>query len=94
MKRADIIIVTKAPPGITSGEMESVRSELNADGARKRIWFTTLAYEKPVPLFFGTPMRGITAETTVLLVTGIAEPGPLGSIPFRYLRPGYTAVIS
>lgn len=79
VQRADIIIVTKAPPGITTGEMESVRRELDAAGAGKRIWFTALAYELPVPLFFGTPMRGITAGTTVLLVTGIAEPGPLAT---------------
>lgn len=79
MRRADIIIVTKAPPGITPGEMESVRSELREAGAGQGIWFTALAYEMPVPLFFGTPMRGITAGTTVLLVTGIAEPGPLAA---------------
>ncbi len=79
LQRADIIIVTKAPPGITPGEMESVRRELASAGAGKRIWFTALAYEMPVPLFFGTPMRGITAGTTVLLVTGIAEPGPLAT---------------
>lgn len=79
MKRADVIIVTKTPSGITPGEMESVRREINEAGADKRIWFTSLAYEKPVPLFFGTSMRGITSGTTVLLVTGIAEPGPLAA---------------
>lgn len=79
MQRADMIIVSKSPPGITPVEMESVRSELREAGTDKRIWFTTLAYEKPVPLFFGTPMRGITAGTSVLLVTGIAEPGPLAA---------------
>jgi tetraacyldisaccharide 4'-kinase len=79
MRRADIIIVSKAPPGITQGAMESVRRELREAGANQGIWFTSLAYEKPVPLFFGTPMRGINAGTTVLLVTGIAEPGPLAA---------------
>ena len=79
MTRADIIIVTKAPPEISRSGMESVRSELREAGAGQGIWFTSLAYEMPVPLFFGTPMRGITAGTTVLLVTGIAEPGPLAA---------------
>ena len=79
MKRADIIIVTKAPRGVTAGEMEAVRNELQRAGAVQPVWFTTLAYEKPVPLFFGTPMRGITSATTVLLVTGIAQPGPLAA---------------
>jgi tetraacyldisaccharide 4'-kinase len=77
IKRAEIIIVTKAPPQISAGEMEAVRRELTTAGAGRNIYFTTLAYNRPVPLFFGTPLRGITAETTVLLVTGIAEPGPL-----------------
>ena len=79
MSRADIIIVTKAPHDISGSEMESVRSELRETGAGQGIWFTALAYDMPVPLFFGTPMRGITAGTTVLLVTGIAEPGPLAA---------------
>lgn len=77
IRRAELIIVTKAPSQITAGEMEAVRSELNAAGTGQSIWFTTLSYDKPVPLFFGTPLRGITADTSVLLVTGIAEPGPL-----------------
>jgi len=77
IKRAEIIIVTKAPPQVSAGDMEAVRRELTTAGAGRNIYFTTLAYNRPVPLFFGTPLRGITAETTVLLVTGIAEPGPL-----------------
>lgn len=77
IKRADIIIVTKAPSQITAGEMEAIRRDLTEAGAGKSIYFTTFAYDRPVPLFFGTALRGITAGTTVLLVTGIAEPGPL-----------------
>ncbi len=79
IKRADIIIVTKSPSRVSPDEMEAVRRELSETGASQSIYFTTFAYEKPVPLFFGTPMRGITAGTTVLLVTGIAEPGPLAT---------------
>lgn len=79
IKRAGMIIVTKVPPGVKPEEREAVRGELLAAGAGQSIWFTTLAYEKPVPLFFGTPMRGINTGTTVLLVTGIAEPGPLAA---------------
>lgn len=79
MRRADMTVVTKTPATVTPGEMEAVRRELIAAGAGHDIWFTTLAYEKPVPLFFGTPMRGINAGTTVMLVTGIAEPAPLAA---------------
>lgn len=77
MKRADIIIVTKSPSGVSPEEMESVRRELSEAGAVQSIYFTTFAYEKPVPLFYGTPMRGISAGTKVLLVTGIADPSTL-----------------
>jgi tetraacyldisaccharide 4'-kinase len=79
MERADIIIVTKSPSRVSPGEMETVRRELSEAGATQSIYFTTLAYEKPVPLFFGTPMRGINPETTVLLVTGIADPSTLAA---------------
>ena len=79
MERADIIIVTKSPSQVSHGEMEAVSKELSAAGAVRSIYFTTLAYEKPVPLYFGTPMRGINSETTVLLVTGIADPSTLAA---------------
>jgi tetraacyldisaccharide 4'-kinase len=76
-KRADIIIVTKAPAKITGDEKEAIRKELVAAGAGQEIFFTTLAYGRAVPLFPDTPMREISPETTVLLLTGIAEPLPL-----------------
>lgn len=78
MKRADIIVVTKSPSQVSPGEMETVRRELSEAGAAQSIYFTTFAYEKPVPLFYGTPMRAITeVGTAVLLVTGIADPATL-----------------
>lgn len=73
--RADIIIVTKVPPGTTSEEMAAIREELMAAGARN-IFFTRLTYEKPVPLFDGG-RRELTGTSSVLLVSGIASPGPL-----------------
>ncbi len=79
MKRADIIIVTKSPSRVSPGEMEAVRRELTEAGATQSIYFTTFAYEKPVPLFYGTPMRGISPGTNVLLVTGIADPSTLAT---------------
>jgi tetraacyldisaccharide 4'-kinase len=88
MERADIIIVTKSPSQVSRGEMDAVSRELSAAGTARSIYFTTLAYDKPVPLFFGTPMRGITSETTVLLVTGIADPATL----VAYLLPICTRV--
>jgi len=76
MRRADIIIVTKVPPETTSAEMEAVKGELKA-GARQSIYFTTLAYGNPVPLFPDTPPQTLTEDSSVLMVTGIANPVPM-----------------
>lgn len=80
MKRADIIIVTKTPKGITEEETDLIRREISP-GPRQSLFFTSLAYRKPVPLF-SSAEREITAGTAILLVTGIAEPAPL----LGYLR--------
>ncbi len=76
LKRADIIIVTKTPPKATAEEKETVIRELEDAGAPESIFFTKLVYEKPVSLFSGN-RREITPATSVLLVTGIADPSPL-----------------
>mgnify|MGYP001331238792 CR=1 FL=1 len=88
MSRADIIIVTKVPPEAPSSEMDAVKRELEA-GARKSIYFTTLAYGNPVPLLQETPPQSITPDSSVLLVTGIANPAPMVS----YLSSLCTGVI-
>ena len=75
IKRADIIIVTKVPPGVTGGEMNRIRDEMSTTGDQS-VFFTGLAYQKPVPLFGGDG-REIKSTTTVLLITGIADPAPL-----------------
>ncbi len=78
MRRADIIIVTKVPPEATPAEMDAVKAELKAE-AGQSIYFTTLAYGNPVPLFPDTPPQTVIAETSVLMVTGIANPAPMAS---------------
>ncbi len=80
MKRADIIIVTKTPRGITEEETDLIRREISP-GPRQSLFFTSLAYRKPLPLF-SPAKREIDTGTAILLVTGIAEPAPL----LGYLR--------
>jgi tetraacyldisaccharide 4'-kinase len=76
LKRADIIIVTKTPGETSTGERETVHKELVSFGAPDEIFFTTLSYEKPKALF--NPFsQEISRSTSVLLVTGIADPSPL-----------------
>ena len=78
IKRADIILVTKAPPETSPAEMDAIKRELKA-GARQSIYFTTLAYGNLVPLFPETPQQTVTPDSSVLLVTGIANPDPIAS---------------
>jgi tetraacyldisaccharide 4'-kinase len=75
LKRADVIIVSKVPPGITPEEMKRVKETMKITGG-KSIFFTRLLYGKPVPLFVRAG-RTITRKTDVVLVTGIADPAPM-----------------
>jgi tetraacyldisaccharide 4'-kinase len=74
--RASVVIVTKTPRAATEAAREEVRSELLAAGTPASIFFTTLAYGKPSNLY-SDRTAVITRNTSVLLVTGIANPLPL-----------------
>jgi len=78
-KRADIIIVTKTPAGISTEEKEKIRKELSPL-PQQELFFTSLEYGDLQPVFENnsTDLPGkITEETVILLVTGIANPLPL-----------------
>jgi tetraacyldisaccharide 4'-kinase len=75
LKRADVIIVSKVPPGTTPEELKWVKETMNITGEQS-IFFTGLIYGKPVPLFVRAG-RTITRKTEVVLVTGIADPAPM-----------------
>jgi tetraacyldisaccharide 4'-kinase len=81
VKRADIIIVTKAPAGVSREERDTVIGEIRAAGATAPVYFTTLAYGNPRHLFSET-VRNITPDSHLLMVTGIASPAPMA----EYLR--------
>lgn len=66
--RADIIIVTKCPAGITQEEAEAVKRELQLRTGQ-RVFFSAIDYE-PLSL----PKL---EQKSVLLFTGIANPQPL-----------------
>ena len=76
VKRADMIIVTKAPQNSSRSGMEQVRKELTAAGAGEQVYFTTLVYGRLRHLFSNS-VREITRGTSILLVTGIANPAPI-----------------
>ncbi len=76
IRRADTVIVTKTPMQATEAARAEVRKELLSAGANESIFFTTLAYGKLSHLF-SNRTRELTGETSILLVTGIANPLPL-----------------
>lgn len=74
-RRADIIIVTKCAPQLTPAEAGAIRAEL-APGPAQRLFFTTMDYGDIYPALPG-PARSLGRDLDVVLVTGIARPGPL-----------------
>ncbi len=80
-ERADILIVTKTPETIASGERTQIISMLARD--HQRTFFSSLRYLEPAPVFPGGPARPPDGDNlAILLVTGIANPTPL----FDHLR--------
>ena len=76
MRRADMIIVTKVPPGISNDDADIVREEITSRASRQ-LFFSTLEYGELKPVFPGKKDKRITKNTGVVLVTGIADPAPL-----------------
>ncbi len=76
-KRAEMIIVTKCPENLDQDFSSRVRESLRLT-AGQQVFFTKLAYECPYHLF-SQEKRELNGGDTVLLVTGIANPGPMMS---------------
>lgn len=74
-KRADVIVVTKCPPGMLPGEKEQITKEI-APLSHQKIFFTTTVYSNPYHII-NKAERTITVNDEVLLVCGIADPLPL-----------------
>ncbi|NTS43458.1 tetraacyldisaccharide 4'-kinase [Flavisolibacter sp. BT320] len=74
-QRAEIIVVTKCPVGLSEEEKGAIISEIDPVKGQE-IYFTTIAYGTPYHIT-SRNMVSIGNETEVLLVTGIANPKPL-----------------
>ena len=74
-RRAQVIIVTKCPPDLSLSEKNKLIKEIKPAG-NQQIFFTAISYGKPYQLITGAAWMA-TKFTEVLLVTGIASPGPL-----------------
>ena len=77
--RAEVVIVTKCPPGLPPAQQAAVASRVRRY-ARPGVpvLFSAYTYAPPQPLTAAARALGApVAATNVLLLTGIAQPGPL-----------------
>lgn len=71
-KRAQIIVVTKCDPSLSIEEKEKLIREIRPKEGQS-VFFTTIQYDTPYHILTKSPCS-IGDETSVLLVTGIANP--------------------
>lgn len=73
-KRADCIVVTRTPDGISDQEKEKISKELSP-GSHQQLYFSSLVYENPEPCFDENPLSSEQLSgLQVVLFTGIADP--------------------
>jgi tetraacyldisaccharide 4'-kinase len=82
-KRADVILVSKCPEGLTKAEKEAIIQQIRwYANPLTPVYFTTIRYGQPVP--FGKPEDAF--QGPVLLVSGLANARPLE----KYVQQTYT----
>lgn len=81
-KRADIICVTKSPDNLMTDDINNIEAEVKRY-SNKKMFFTSIRYTDIKPLFSYPESGEITLQNIsggsfgVVLVTGIASPGPI-----------------
>ncbi|WP_316793535.1 tetraacyldisaccharide 4'-kinase [Pedobacter frigoris] len=80
-KRAQALLVTKAPADISAEQRLACKRKF-ANDEGQMLSFSFLNYQDLVPLFTKSDPLAVTPDTSVFLLTGIANPKPLLS----YLR--------
>ncbi|MFT3827769.1 MAG: tetraacyldisaccharide 4'-kinase [Chitinophagaceae bacterium] len=75
-RRAEILVVTKCPPGLSEEEREAIRKEINPL-PHQHLFFSCIRYGLPYHITGKAVQTTITDKTEVLLVSGIANPAPL-----------------
>lgn len=87
MRRADIIVVSKCPEGMTEDDFEKAAARLPLSG-HQQLFFSRMEYQMLVPLFGkeARPLDTLDTDTHVLLLTGIANPAPMHAEIARHTR--------
>jgi tetraacyldisaccharide 4'-kinase len=91
-KRADLLVVTKCPPELSQAEARSVEEEL-APEAWQQVFFSSIRYGTPYHISRHHTLT-INNSVEVLLVSGIANPGPLKEYLHEYSRTYYEMLYS
>lgn len=71
-RRADVIIVTKCPPGLTAKQRQDMLREIDPF-PRQRVFFSRYRYGLPYDLLRPDQRRSLELSTDVLLVSAIAN---------------------
>ncbi len=72
-ERAQVIVVTKCPAGLQNDEREKIMSKLKP-GKEQHVFFTENKYGRPYHIF-NKQYGELNKDTSILLITGIANPG-------------------
>jgi tetraacyldisaccharide 4'-kinase len=75
-RRAQIIVVTKCPAALSNDE-KSAAVQLIGPLPYQKVFYTQIAYQPLIPFNAETSVQNIENDTTVFLLTGIANPKPL-----------------
>jgi tetraacyldisaccharide 4'-kinase len=75
-KRADVIVISKCPEDLPEGLPSSITKRIKPY-PNQQVFFTAITYYPLQKLDGGTNTTVIDADTTVFLITGIANPKPL-----------------
>ena len=73
---ADVVIVTKSPKTLTPEEASKFRTKLERKSCQS-FFFTTLIYDDLTPVTSQAQKMVLTPNTSVVLLTGIANPQPI-----------------
>lgn len=87
IKRADTIVISKCPPYLNEWEIQKKR-DINRIGNRHKLYYTTIIYKEPRPVFQEEGNNRFIYSKEVILFTGIANDSHLR----RYVKAHYTSV--
>lgn len=87
--RADVIIVTKCPPDLSSEEQQYIISKLKPT-AKQQVFFSCVRYEPLVAITYAAQTAGIPkTEQPAIALAGIAKAGPF----IAHVHSGHQQVI-